>query len=210
MPTYIELLLGFIANLFVVVVIVRLIYYPKRRNQNYIFAFFALNTIVYFVMGLLSSFDIGLGAGFGLFAIFSILRYRTDTIPIREMTYLFVLIALPTANSILIKNSLFDEFFISNLFVVSVLYVLEGGWGFQYETYKLITYERIELIRPENWDLLLQDLRERTGFPITRVEIGNLNFLRDSVEIKVFYDASSLKHTHISFAQSDILNPSED
>jgi hypothetical protein len=88
--------------------------------------------------------------------------------------------------------------------------VLEGGWGFQYETYKLITYERIELIRPENWDLLLQDLRERTGFPITRVEIGNLNFLRDSVEIKVFYDASSLKHTHISFAQSDILNPSED
>ena len=80
---------------------------------------------------------------------------------------------------------------IANAAIVCVLYLLEKGWGFHYEQSQRITYERIELIKPENYDLLLDDLRERTGLPIKRIEIGQIDFLKDSTEIKVFYDDST-------------------
>ena len=125
-----ESVIGFAINFAVLFVIVRFIYYPRQRDKNYVFTFFAFNTVVYFVMGLLSSTDIGIGVGFGLFAIFSVLRYRTDTIPIREMTYLFVLIALPVVNSVLFADLMYGEAAVANLAVIGVLLYLETGWGF--------------------------------------------------------------------------------
>lgn len=192
MSTLVEACLSFAVNFAIVFVIVRFIYYPQRRDKDYVFTFFAFNTVIFFVMGLLNNSDISLGVGFGLFAIFSVLRYRTNTIPIREMTYLFVLIALPVLNSVLLEGGDYEEFALSNTATIVVLYVLEKGWGFQYEIRKTVTYERIDLIRPENWPLLLQDLQERTGLPIKRIEIGRLNFLRNSAEITVFYDKRML------------------
>jgi hypothetical protein len=190
---------GFFAlNLAVVFVIVRFIYYPQQPDKSYVLTFFALNAVVYWVVSLMQDSTLSLGAGFGLFAIFSILRYRTDTLLIREMTYLFVLIALPVINSMLIAQGALEELAAANLTLVVLLYVLERGWGFVYEAHKAITYERIDLIRPENWESLLADLQARTGLPITRVEIGKLNFLRDSAEVHVYYRPEAVQHPRIS------------
>lgn len=192
MNTLIQSVAAFAVNLAVVLVIVRFIYYPQQRDKNYVFTFVAFNTIIYFVVGLLNNTDISIGVGFGLFAIFSILRYRTETIPIREMTYLFIVIALPVLNGVLLDGGHFAELAVANLATVGVLFALERGWGFAYEMRKTINYERIDLIRPENWGLLMADLQERTGLPITRIEIGKLNFLRDSAVIHIYYDGSAL------------------
>ena len=190
MLTSINLLTGFVANLAIALLIVRFIYYPVRQNKNYVFTFLAFNTIIFFVMSLLTTVDLSVGAGFGLFAIFSVLRYRTSPMPARDMTYLFVLIGLPVINSGLVANSAWSSLLIVNVAIVAVLYVLEQGWGFHYEQSQRITYERIDLIRPENHDLLLDDLRERTGLPVKRFEIGNINFLKDVADIKIYFDDS--------------------
>lgn len=200
MNAFTTLLTHFALNFAVAFVIVRFIYYPQQRHRNYVFTFFTFNTVIFFVMGLLSDAQIGMGAGFGLFAIFSILRYRTDTIPIREMTYLFVLIALPVANSILLLERIYAEFIVVNATTALLLYVLEKGWGFQYETRKQIVYERIEMIRAENWDALLTDLQTRTGLPIKRIEVGRIDFVRDIAEIAFYYDEKALAPSHVKFS----------
>lgn len=209
MSTFIDVLASFGLNLAVVLIIVRLIYYPRQRDKNYVFTFIAFNTIVFFVMGLLGNSGISVGVGFGLFAIFSILRYRTDTIPIREMTYLFVLIALPVLNSILLAAHALEQLAVVNLAVIGVLYALEREWGFHYEARKTVIYERIDLIRPENWPLLLEDLQTRTGLPITRIEIGRLNFLRDTAEISIYYDARGLNTPQVRFIANHAVSASD-
>ena len=179
---------SFLLNIAVALLIIRGIYYPVRRDKNYVLTFFAFNTLVFLITSLLSGVDLSVGFGFSLFAIFSILRYRTDPIPIREMTYLFVMMALPVVNAVLVSQANFAGLLIANVALVLVLFLVERGWGFKYELHKTITYERIDLIKPENHPLLLDDLRQRTGLAITRFEIGKLDFLRDVAEIKVYYE----------------------
>ena len=194
MVTSTELLLGFTANLLVALLIVRFIYYPVKQNKNYIFTFIAFNTLIFFVMSLLTTIELSIGAGFGLFAIFSVLRYRTNPMPARDMTYLFILIGLPVINSSLLAGAGWNTLLIANTAIIAVLFFLERGWGFHYEQSQRITYERIDLIKHENYDLLLADLRQRTGLPIKRVEIGQIDFLKDATEIKVFYDDPDPRH----------------
>ena len=184
-------LLGALLNLFVAVVVVRFIYYPRTREKEYVFTFLLFNTIIYFVIALLRTAELGVGIGFGLFAIFSVLRYRTDPIPIREMTYLFIIIALPVVNSAGSSQGAFWKLAVANVMVVAVMYALERAWGFDFETSSRITYDHIELILPTRRDELLADLRDRTGLPVSRVEIGRLDFLRDTAQIKAYYDASA-------------------
>lgn len=203
MNSLLDLIVGFGLNLAMVFIIVRFIYYPRQRDKDYVFTFFAFNTIIFFVMGLLNSTDISVGVGFGLFAIFSILRYRTDALPIREMTYLFVLIALSVLNSLLIRGQVYGEFVVVNGAVIVILFVLERGWGFHYETRKSVVYERIEMIRPENWPQLMDDLRQRTGLPISRIEIGRLDFLRDAAEVRIFYDPRQLKGGAVTYIANE-------
>lgn len=183
-----ELLIGAALNLLIALVIVRFIYYPGTQNKNYVFTFLAFNTVIYFVLALLTNATLSVGVGFGLFAIFSVLRYRTDEIPIREMTYLFVIIALPVMNSLLAINDAIPVMVVANAFIVAVLYILEREWGFRYEVSKKLTYERIELITPANTAALLADLRERTGLPIKRAAVGRIDFSRDTAEITIYYD----------------------
>ena len=132
----INLVLGAGLNLLVALAIVRFIYYPGTQNKNYVFTFLAFNTVIYFVLSMLTNATLSVGVGFGLFAIFSVLRYRTDEIPIREMTYLFVIIALPVMNSVLMAAGNFAELLAANAFVIGLLFVLEKEWGFRYEASK--------------------------------------------------------------------------
>lgn len=185
-------LLGAGFNLTVALLIVRFIYYPVTQDKKYIFTFLAFNTVIYFVLGLLTSSNLSVGVGFGLFAIFSVLRYRTDEIPIREMTYLFIIIALPVMNSILISNGNLSQLLAANGAIVTLLYLLEKGFGFHFEASKKITYEKIELITPANQAQLLADLRQRTGLPVKRAEVGHIDFLHDTAEIKIYYDEPAL------------------
>jgi hypothetical protein len=136
--------------------------------------------------------ELSVGVGFSLFAIFSVLRYRTDPIPVREMTYLFVLMALPVIDSVLLSQGSYLAMLIANAMIILVLAAVEKGWGCRYEHKKSITYEKIELIKPENHDRLLADLRERTGLPVTRVEIGKIDFLRDVAELRIYYQQSPM------------------
>lgn len=180
--------LGAAFNLFVALVIVRFIYYPPTQDKTYVFTYLAFNSIIYFVLALLTSTSIGVGVGFGLFAIFSVLRYRTDEMPIREMTYLFVVIALPVVNSVLLSAGDLPELVVTNAFMVALLLVLEKGWGFHFASSRRIIYEKIDLITPANRPQLISDLRARTGLPVDRVEIGRIDFLRDTAEIRIFFD----------------------
>lgn len=186
--TFLSLFVGCAVNLLVALIIVRFIYYPANPNKNYVFTYLAFNTIIYFVMSFLTSAELSLGVGFGLFAIFSVLRYRTSTMSTREMTYLFIVIALPVMNSVLMRQDEWGTLAAVNGVVAAVLFVLEREWGFHYESSRSIRYDRIELITPENRELLLADLRQRTGLPIKRVAIGRLNFLNDTAELRVYYD----------------------
>jgi len=188
MDTFIDFILSFGFNFLVVFTIVRFIYYPQTRDKDYIFTFFAFNTLIFFVLRLLSSINLSVGFGFGLFAIFSVLRYRTNPIPIREMTYIFIIIALPVMNSILLSENGFGYLLAANLLIILVLYAIERGWGFQFLTHKTIQYEKIELIKPENRQLLLEDLRQRTGHTINKIEIGSIDFLRDTAKIEIYYE----------------------
>jgi hypothetical protein len=181
-------ILGAGLNLLVALFIVRFIYYPKTQDKTYVFTFLAFNTVIYFVLGLLTSAELSVGVGFGLFAIFSVLRYRTDEMPIREMTYLFILIALPVMNSVMISNTALSYLLVANGSVLAVLFALEKEWGFHFAGSKRVMYDRIDLIAPTHEARLLADLRERTGLMVERVEVRRIDFLHDTADLTIFYE----------------------
>lgn len=187
-------------NFLIVLLIVRFIYYPSTHNKAYVFTFLAFNTVIYFVLSFMASIEIGVGVGFGLFAIFSILRYRTDPIPIREMTYLFVISALPLMNAAAVDGEVWPQLVVANLAVLAILLVLEKEWGFHYEESKQIVYEKIELIHPDRRAELRADLEKRTGYKIKRIVVGKVDFLHDVANLKIYYDDST---------QDDWLNDAE-
>jgi len=128
-----------------------------------------------------------LGFALGLFAIFGIIRYRTINIPIKEMTYLFIIIGVSVINALANKKISYSELLFTNVAIVAIVWGFERIWFLKHESTKMILYEKIELIKPENYSLLLQDLNTRTGLDINRIEIGKINFMRDTVEVKIFY-----------------------
>jgi hypothetical protein len=198
-----DFVLNLAFNLLVAVLVVRGIYYPTTRDKRYSFTFLAFSTIIYLVLIFMSRIELGLGVGFGLFAIFSVLRYRTDPIPIREMTYLFVIAALAVMNSVAVSDGLQVDLVIANAVVMLVLLALEKEWGFHFETPKRIVYERVELVKPENRALLLEDLEARTGLSIKRVAIGRINFLRDTADILIYYNNAQPDHWPLAPANDD-------
>ena len=195
-------ILGAVLNFVVALFIVRFIYYPMTQDKTYVFTFMAFNTVIYFVLGLLTSATLSVGVGFGLFAIFSVLRYRTDEMPIREMTYLFILIALPVMNSVMVSDSALPYLLVSNVAIMTVLFVLEKEWGFHFERSKRIVYDRIDLIAPENSERLLANLHERTGLAVKRVETRRIDFLHDSAEMVIYYDEPRLTSAKVAPLQS--------
>jgi hypothetical protein len=188
MPSEIQLLINILINFITAFLIVRFIYYTHKQSKKYVFTFLALNSTLFLIFYFLGSIELSFGVGFGLFAIFSVLRFRTDAMPSREMSYLFVLLALPMVNYALLNSQQYTAFAISYVFIFSLLLLLERGWGFKYHETKNILYEKIELIKPENRDLLIKDLEERTGLIITDVEVNKINFLQDTAELKISYE----------------------
>lgn len=179
---------GSLVNLLFASIIVRYIYYLRNGEHTYIFTFLAFNTVVYFIMGLFTSVEISIGAGFGLFALFSVLRYRTETVPIREMTYLFVMVALPVLNSILLRTGAYAQLLLSDAVIILILWALEKGFGFRPELRrKQVVYEKIDLVRADRREEMIADLRERTGLDVVRCEVERIDFLRDTAEISVYY-----------------------
>jgi hypothetical protein len=181
-------LMNFGFNFLVALLVVRFIYYPSTHNKHYVFTFLAFNTVIYFVLYFMNSIEIGIGVGFGLFAIFSILRYRTDPMPIREMTYLFIIAALPVMNSVASNDSVWPQLVAANLAILGILWVLEHEWGFHYEASRRVVYEKIELIRPEQRAELVADLEVRVGVKVKQVIIGKVNFMRDTASLTIYYD----------------------
>lgn len=185
-----ELLPGLLMNLVVAMIIIGFIYYPGRRSkQEYVFTFFIFNILIYFISGLLRDVQLTIGFGFGLLAVFSILRYRTEQIPIREATFLFVSISMPFINQLFVSTRIaFAELVGINAFIVVAVWILDRRWGVNYEEERQVLYEKIDLIRPENYDALLQDLHDRTGLPIKRAVVNEINFMRDIARITIYYD----------------------
>lgn len=180
--------LNFFINFLTAFVIVRYIYYPQRRSQKFALTFLGFNTIIFILFNFLASIELSMGVGFGLFAIFSVLRYRTDPMPSREMTYLFILIALPMINFVMLSQNAYAELVLTTVLISFVLLFLEKGWGFHFMASKSITYEKIDLVNANNQKELIADLEERTGLKIRYVDINKINFLNDTAELKVYYE----------------------
>ena len=184
---FLELFIRFIFTLLILVLIIRCIYYPIAKQKDYLFTYYMFGIVVFFVCILLANVKLRLGFALGLFAIFSLLRYRTDPIPIKEMTYLFIIIGVAVINSLATKKVSYVELLFTNFAIVAVTYGLEKIWLLKRESRKTIIYENIELIKPENHHLLIEDLKKRTGLNIHRIEIGRINYLRDVARVRAFY-----------------------
>jgi hypothetical protein len=182
-----ELLLRFALNISVITIIVRLLYYPVARRKDYLFSFMLISLLVFLLCFLLESVKLQLGFAFGLFAIFGILRYRTNAIPIKEMTYLFILIGISVINALANKKISWAELIFTNLVLVFLIYGLEKLWLLKHESSKSIIYEKVDLVRPERREELRKDLESRTGLKINRIEIGRIDYLRDTARINIYY-----------------------
>jgi hypothetical protein len=182
-----KLMYRFIINFFFVFVVVRFIYYPITKRKDYLFTYFLISLITFSLCFALKKLDINMGMGLGLFAIFGIIRYRTDAIEIKEMTYLFIVIGLSVVNSLAGKKISFAEILFINTAVVVITFLLEYVFLLKHQTRKVITYEKIELIKPEKYDEMLADLQDRTGLNIVRFEVGKIDFLRDTANVKIFF-----------------------
>lgn len=183
-----ELLLRFLANLLITGGIIRFLYYPRSKRKDYFFTFILTSTTIFMLLYLLDNVKIQVGFALGLFAIFGILRYRTDTLPIREMTYLFTIIGISVINA-LAKDLGYVELGVTNAIFIGVTWLLESSNLIRHVSSKHIIYEKIELIKPDKSTELLADLKERTGLNITKIEIGAIDFLKDTALLNVYYDS---------------------
>ena len=174
-------------NLAMILVIVRYIYYPITKNKDYLFTYLLISLTVFLLCILLDSVKIELAFALGLFAIFGIIRYRTDPIPIKEMTYLFLVIGVSVINALANKKISYSELVFANFMIIAVTFGLERIWLLRHETRKNVIYERIDLIGPEKRDELIKDLKERTGIDVVRVEIRRIDFLKDIAYLRIFY-----------------------
>jgi len=187
-PDFLELVLRFTFNTAVIFILIRMLYYPAARRKDYLFTYILIASVVFLLCFLLESVKLQIGFALGLFAIFGIIRYRTDAIPIKEMTYLFLIIGVSVINALTTTATSIADLLFSNLVIVFITFGLEKLWLLKHELSRIIIYEKMNLIKPENNELLISDLKERTGIRnIHRVEIGKTDFLRDICELKIFY-----------------------
>ncbi len=167
--------------------LIRLIYYPIARRKDFLFTYFLFSISIFTMCFLLESVKLEMGFALGLFAVFGIIRYRTDAIPIKEMTYLFIVIGMSVMNALINKKISIAELSFANLSIIGLTYGLEKVWLLRHESQKLIIYERIDLIQLGRRQELIADLKQRTGININRVEIGKIDFLRDTAVVKIYF-----------------------
>jgi len=198
-----ELAIRFFVNLIVCWILVQFFYYRKSRRRDYYFTFMVFSTAMLILLYVMGNVEVGVGLTLGLFAIFGVIRYRTETVPIREMTYLFVIIALAAVNGLApvyklvgatsahphyaLSGGTVGIMVLSNALVVALVWLLESGKMLRHTSAKLVLYDRIDLIVPERREELVADLEKRIGIPVSGVEVGHVDFLKDAAFIKVYY-----------------------
>ncbi|MCB0787535.1 MAG: DUF4956 domain-containing protein, partial [Flavobacteriales bacterium] len=181
-------------------VLIRVIYYPIHRKKDYLFTYFLFNILIFFLCVLLNNVKLSIGFAFGLFAIFGVLRYRTEQISIKDMTYLFATISVAVINALASKKVSLAELLFTDGMILVMTYALEHVWLTRHEAVKFLIYERIDLIKPENRVALYEDLHQRLGVKTSRVEVGKIDLLKDTAELKVFY--FEVEQGHGSFTAS--------
>jgi hypothetical protein len=188
-PSFVVLLGRFTLNMIVVLILVRWLYYSTTRRKDYLFTYILISSLIFLLCYLLGSVKLQIGFALGLFAIFGIIRYRTNSIPIKEMTYLFLIIGISVINALADTRTSIAEVLFTNLVLILIAIGLEKIWLLKHESSKTVVYEKINLIKSENQKELIKDLQERTGIKrIIRIEIGNIDFQKDICTIKIFYE----------------------
>ena len=182
---FIEFVLRFSFDFFIIYVIAKL-YFKARQKKDILFALFLLNLIVFIVCYLLQSIQLSIGFAFGIFAIFSILRYRTSTVPIKEMTYIFISISIAIINALTNINTGYGIMVFSNIMIIFAIYIFEKRFT-QIDQIKTIIYDDMELIKPNNYEKLKKDIEKRTGRVIQKIEIGRINFKTNRTKLKIYY-----------------------
>lgn len=189
-PSLWQLLFRFAINLLVCWLIIGRFYYRKSQRRDYYFTFMLFSITIFFLIFLMDNVKVQMGFALGLFAIFGMIRYRTESIPIREMTYLFVAIGISVINGLAMTVS-YAELGLTNLIVVLAVWLFEYAKGRKRIETKIINYDKIDLIKEGREEELKADLVERTGLDITNVEVGYINFLKDTAFLKVSYRPKS-------------------
>ena len=186
-----NVILRFSFNLLVAFVIIKLIYHRDYKGNDFVFTYFMFNTLIFFFAYILGNLDINMAFGFGLFAVFAILRYRTDPIPIKEMTYLFIVITIGVINALSGNQVVFIELLFANVTIVLLTFLLERHWVNNLPdnglSSKTVVYNNMEMIKPENHQALIDELAEKTGLSIVSCKIGRLNFVENQVNVKLYY-----------------------
>lgn len=185
-----ELVIRFLLNTAVIALIVRVFYYPKSKRRDYFVTFILISISVFLLIFLMGGVKLKVGFALGLFAIFGIIRYRTESVPIREMTYLFLIIAVSAINGLATSIS-YVELLATNLLFIISIWAMESNRWVRHVASKLVMYDNINLITPDKEDELIADLKKRTGLHILRVEVGAIDFSKDTAMVKVYYEPLS-------------------
>ncbi len=186
-PDLWEMLFKFGLDLIVVFALIRMIYYPIHRKKENLFTYFVFNVLIFFLCILMNNVKLSMGFGFGLFAVFSIIRYRTEQLSVKDMTYLFTVITLAVINALVSKKVSLAELLFTNSMILALVYVMEHLWLTRHEAMRQLIYEKIDLIKPAKRAELYADLEARLGVKASRVEIGRIDLLRDTVQLRVFF-----------------------
>lgn len=189
-----DLLLRFALNLVVTIFIVHFVYFKTTGKRSYVFTYVMISTTVFFLCFLLGSIDLQLGFALGLFAIFGIIRYRTDPIPIREMTYLFLIITISVINSLARRDVAFAEIAFTNFAFMLTTWLMERIWMKKHLARRTIIYDRIDLLQPERQKELKEDIKNRTGIEVVKYKIGQIDLTKNSLRLTVFYDDSKIEN----------------
>ncbi len=190
-----DLLLAFLINLIAILIIVRCLYYPKCKRGEFFFTYVLIAISTFMLIYVLGDVKLKAGIALGLFAIFSIIRYRTEQVAIREMTYLFIIIALSAINGLTVSELSIGEVIIINLLFIISIWICESRLLISHYSYKVIKYDNISLITPDKRGELIADLEKRTGLKIEKVEVGSIDFLKDAAIVKMYYKSSSANNS---------------
>lgn len=182
-----ELLIAFLINLVAIMLIVRCLYYPKCKRGEFFFTYILIAISTFMLIYVLGDVKLKAGIALGLFAMFSIIRYRTEQIAIREMTYLFIIIAVSAINGLTVSELSYGEVLIINMLFILSIWICESKLLISHYSYKVIKYDNVNLITPDKRKELVADLEKRTGLKIEKVEVGAIDFLKDAAIVKMYY-----------------------
>ena len=190
-----DLLLAFLINIISILVVVRGLYYPKCKRGEFFFTYVLIAISTFMLIYVLGDVKLKAGIALGLFAIFSIIRYRTEQVAIREMTYLFIIIAISAINGLTVSELSYGEVLIINaLFIISI-WRCESKLFLNHYSYKVIKYDNVNLISEDKREELIADLEKRTGLKIEKVEVGSIDFLKDAAIVKMYYRSKNANNS---------------